>query len=204
MADERINAFATTAASPASDDYVALDGTTNGTRKWAATHLQNLGTADSPTFATLTATTQLIGKGTATNDSASAGYIGEYISSSVAAASAVPAVLNTGVNITSISLTAGDWDAGGIVYYLPDGSTAWDLFLASCSTTSATQASRDTGGQGILKVSSGFGTGIASSLQAPLTRLSLTGTTTVYLVGTISFSSGSPTMYGTIRARRVR
>lgn len=38
MADSRINAFATTATSAASDDYLALDGTTNGTRKalWSA------------------------------------------------------------------------------------------------------------------------------------------------------------------------
>jgi hypothetical protein len=56
MASTRINALATTATSPASDDFVALDGTTNGTRKWAATHLQNLGTGDSPSFTGLTAT----------------------------------------------------------------------------------------------------------------------------------------------------
>jgi hypothetical protein len=36
MADVRINALATTATGPASDDFVAFDGTTNGTRKFAA------------------------------------------------------------------------------------------------------------------------------------------------------------------------
>jgi hypothetical protein len=162
------------------------------------------GGASTGAFTTLSATGQLSGKGTATNDNAAAGYIGEYVSSSVAQASSIPAVLNTAVNITSISLTAGDWDVDGMVYYLPDGSTAWDLFLASVSTTSATQASRDTGGQGILKVSGGFGTGISSGLYAPMRRISIASTTTVYLVGTISFSAGSPTMYGTIRARRMR
>jgi len=33
MADIRINALATSTTSPAADDYLALDGTTNGTRK---------------------------------------------------------------------------------------------------------------------------------------------------------------------------
>jgi hypothetical protein len=36
MADIRINALATTASSTASDDFVAIDGTTNGTRKLSA------------------------------------------------------------------------------------------------------------------------------------------------------------------------
>ena len=33
MADIRINALATTAASTASDDFIAVDGSANGTRK---------------------------------------------------------------------------------------------------------------------------------------------------------------------------
>ena len=36
MADIRINALANTASSTASDDYLAVDGTTNGTRKLSA------------------------------------------------------------------------------------------------------------------------------------------------------------------------
>lgn len=33
MANKRINGFTTTASSTASDDYLAIDGATNGTRK---------------------------------------------------------------------------------------------------------------------------------------------------------------------------
>lgn len=50
MPNSLIHDFPSTAASPAADDFLPLDGVTNGTRKWASSHFQNLGTADSPTF----------------------------------------------------------------------------------------------------------------------------------------------------------
>jgi hypothetical protein len=56
MATELIHNFTSTATSPAGDDYLPLDGATNGTRKWSSSHFQNLGTGDSPTFANVTAT----------------------------------------------------------------------------------------------------------------------------------------------------
>jgi hypothetical protein len=57
MADKRINALANTASSTASDDFIAVDGTTNGTRKL---------NAFSPTFggnATVTGTLTVNGAG---------------------------------------------------------------------------------------------------------------------------------------------
>lgn len=56
MATELIHNFTTTAPAPAADDYLPLDGATNGTRNWASSHFQNLGATDSPTFANVTAT----------------------------------------------------------------------------------------------------------------------------------------------------
>lgn len=56
MATELIHNFTSTATSPAGDDYLPLDGATNGTRKWSSSHFQNLGSSDSPTFANVTAT----------------------------------------------------------------------------------------------------------------------------------------------------
>jgi hypothetical protein len=50
MPNTLIHDFPSTATSPAADDFLPLDGTTNGTRKWASTHFQNLGSGDSPTF----------------------------------------------------------------------------------------------------------------------------------------------------------
>lgn len=59
MATKLIHNFTSTASSPASDDYAALDGITNGTRKWSASHFQNLGVGDSPTFAAVTSTSSV-------------------------------------------------------------------------------------------------------------------------------------------------
>jgi hypothetical protein len=57
MADIRINALATTATSSASDDYVAIDGSANGTRKL---------NAYSPTFGGNVSVTGTLGIGTST------------------------------------------------------------------------------------------------------------------------------------------
>ena len=61
MADIRINALATTATTPASDDYLALDGAAQGTRKILATNIANnvtdviLGTSGPSVKSTLSA-----------------------------------------------------------------------------------------------------------------------------------------------------
>lgn len=74
--------------------------------------------------------------GTNTNDSAAAGYVGEYISSTVAAP-VNPASSDARANLTSISLSAGDW----LVYfgvYLDKGSSTGNTYiLAGVSLTSA-------------------------------------------------------------------
>jgi hypothetical protein len=48
--------------------------------------------------------------GTTTNDNAPAGNNGEYVSSSVAKTTPVTLVSATPANLTSVSLSAGDWD----------------------------------------------------------------------------------------------
>ena len=61
MSDIRINALASTATTPASDDYLALDGSANGTRKILATNIANnvtdviLGTSGPSVKSTLSA-----------------------------------------------------------------------------------------------------------------------------------------------------
>ena len=69
MADIRINALATTAASTASDDFVAVDGSANGTRKL---------NAYSPTFggnATVGGNLTVSGTGTSALTSSSANLV---------------------------------------------------------------------------------------------------------------------------------
>jgi hypothetical protein len=141
--------------------------------------------------------------GTTTNNNADAGAVGEYVESTIPSASKISLTNITGANVTSISLTAGDWDVWGNAYFDPAASTTFDLIISSISTVSATSPSRDTGNQSVLKVLD-FGTGIPSSVQPVPQRLSLSATTTVYLVVVCSFAVSTMHAFGTLRARRVR
>jgi len=136
-------------------------------------------------------------KGTATNDSAQAGSIGEYISSAVGAAGITS---GTPSNVTSISLTAGDWDVGGSVRFTPAAGATPSSIAAGINTTSATLGGAGTTTQFV-------GTMAAAQVQiinTPTFRISLSTTTTVYLVQNSGFSGGTETADGIIRARRIR
>lgn len=138
--------------------------------------------------------------GTTTNDNAIAGDIGEYVESVIASGSAVSLTDTTAKTVTSISLTAGDWDVTGVVDYVLTGATATH-FKSGSSSTSATFGAQDTFVDLPL-----ITTTLSDTLGhiIPTTRFSLASTTTVYLVGQATFSAGTVDAYGTIRARRMR
>lgn len=152
--------------------------------------------------ATITATTQLIGKGTATNDSAAAGYIGEAITAS-AAAGTVSLTTATTANITSISLTAGDWDVTGGVVFTTAATTSVTQAIAGVSTTTATLGADGTYSRNTIAA---FVPGAVEWIDqvAPTVRISVAATTTVYLVAQSTFTVSTQTAGGYITARRVR
>src|SRR5216684_1358028 len=82
-------------------------------------------------------------QGTATNDNAAAGKVGEYISSTIATGSSVTLTTNTTANVTSISLTAGDWDVTGAVDFTFGATTSYTNLIGSVSSTSATIGGQD-------------------------------------------------------------
>lgn len=137
-------------------------------------------------------------RGTDSNDLASAGYVGEYISAN----SAGPAVASTGAlaNIASIPLTPGDWDVDGVAAVNLSGFTLTAL-VGAISTSSAATDSTNQGG--ISKLVPGASSNYVST---GLRRISLAANATVYLVGSVSYSggSGSWSADSIIRARRVR
>ncbi len=156
------------------------------------------------TGSTITATTQLIGKGTATNDDAATGYIGEYASGTRAIASALNITAATPTNVTSVSLTAGDWDVSGTVGMIPSGSASITKYTIGISTTSATLAGFDAASDSFFEETVP-GNGITYWDNTPTVRISISGTTTVYLVVNCTHNtSPSVAAAGTIRARRVR
>lgn len=142
--------------------------------------------------------------GTTTNDSAAAGSVGEFTSSSISSASAVSLTTQTAKTVTSISLTAGDWDVEGIVWFAPAASTNTVSNIAAISLTNNTLPSLTDGTTAVTfdsfsAVVAGFWTYPTGTL-----RVSISGTTTVYLIAQSSFTVSTETAYGTIRARRVR
>lgn len=141
--------------------------------------------------------------GTTTNNSAVAGNLGEFVSSLVAVGSPVALSTGTAANVTSISLTAGDWDVEGNVNIINAGSTLTGSpnVQAGISSTSATLPSDGS------ECSSGIlGTTLTNTdgITLPRKRMSLAVTTTVFLVAKATFSIGTFNTYGSINARRVR
>jgi len=140
--------------------------------------------------------------GTTTNDDAGAGYVGEIIESTVLVGGAVAMVTGTAKTITSISLTAGDWDVWGNVCLNPAGGSIMQAIAASINTTTDAVPTAPNGGA----TSNISGISTTSGIQLPsgVKRLSLSGTTTVYLIGQTAFTVSTMTGFGYIGARRVR
>lgn len=134
--------------------------------------------------------------GTTAGGNAAAGSIGEFVfnsASSIAITSATP------TNITSISLTAGDWDLEGSFGANPtSGSTTLARVATGINTTSATLPAFT------YDVAGSYTTGFSASVVPPAVRVSVSTTTTVYLVGFCSYGVSTLTASGSIRARRIR
>lgn len=130
------------------------------------------------------------------------GYVDGFTSSTIPSGSAVSLTTLTPANITSISLPAGEWEVWGEVRVTGTATTAGGI-IGAINTTSATlpnpvvgaRSNRDTG------TGSFSGTG-ERQLTVGTAKLTLTTTTTVYLIGYASFSGGTATAYGVICARR--
>lgn len=158
--------------------------------------------------------TQVIGKGTATDDDASAGYIGEHVTSY---ASGGTPTTSTFHDITSIVLTAGDWEVTAWGTCLRGTATFSSTeFQIGVSNASGTDASRlalaDT-----VSYNKAFATTFsANSVHLGPVRVTCDGInltvgnqaeaagTTLYLKGYVGVFTGTATTYATIKARRVR
>ena len=135
--------------------------------------------------------------GTTTNNNANAGSVGEHVT---ATGTAVSLTNNTFANITSISLTAGDWEVYGSAAFNPAASTTMSAITLGINSTSATLPANGLSSQ----LQCSFTTGTNQGMVAPSQRFSLSATTTIYLVTIVSFGASTMTTTGIIRARRVR
>jgi hypothetical protein len=144
--------------------------------------------------------------GTPTNDNAAAGNVGEYISSSIPSGSAVALSNGISSNITSIPLTAGDWDVSASPYLTGGATTILTNLNSSISTASATlQGSPGQFSQSYYANTTPFSAlGSISAIGFGPWRVSLSTPTTIFLVANAIFTVSTLSAYGIIRARRVR
>lgn len=187
----------------ASGSYItALTGdvTASGPGSSAAT----LAATSNATLASLNKTTGVTIHGTNTNDSAASGYVGEFVSANPGSP-VTPAASDAFKTITSISLTAGDYDveATGI---LDPGTIVGTRILFMVSLTNNGSDASNQGG--IFNLPITISTAFASiNLPTGVRRISLSTTTTVYLVGLLTYSVLGGATFDTssiLQARRVR
>ncbi len=154
-------------------------------------------------FSTVNAQTLLKGKGTTTNDSASAGYIGEIISSAIASAGAISAGgSDAWTDVTSIALTAGDWDVSINVQLIANGATV-TYFQAGIGTVTGNDATGVVQGDNAIE---GPGPGATSNMSGAVagSRVSIATGETRYFKFRMGYSVATPKAFGRISARRVR
>jgi hypothetical protein len=149
--------------------------------------------------------------GTSTNNNAATGSVGEYVESVVLVGSAISTgVSATTPNLTSLALTAGDWDVTGHVQFVAGGtSNVFNSCGCSLSTTTGTmdftlnRANGQTLSGTTMAAVQQFNGGTAVTCGPA--RFSLAAPTTIFLVATLTWNTSTqPTMYGVIRARRIR
>lgn len=138
--------------------------------------------------------------------SAASGVVGEIISSTVNNASALSLTTLTPLTITSITLTAGEWDISAIGQF--KGNVATTVIVAASSISTVNNTFDALGDRsnlqyyGNLTAFNSFATYV--SVPIPALRVNITSTTTYYLVSECQFGTSTASGYGTIRATRIR
>lgn len=158
--------------------------------------------AASATSVSFSSTSGIIG--TTTNNNAAAGSVGELISSVILSGSAVSLTTATPANVTSISLTAGDWDVWAELWLSANAATLVTNISTGISQTSATLPTTPADGTSRSDDPTSYGAGLVPTLPVASCRISLASTTTVYFVVNATFTVNTLAAYGKIQARRRR
>lgn len=182
---------------------------TNSTGSITLSTPQSINTTSTPSFTGLTLTSNLtftpttVGiVGTGTNDSAATGNVGQYIESVISTNTNVPTSLQYG-DLTSISLTAGDWDVSLLGILVANGATITGDGEFGVSTTSGNSSTGLVFGDTATAVYVSV-TVPQISATIPPKRFSLSTTTTLYLKYRATYSTGTPVAIGRLSARRMR
>lgn len=151
-------------------------------------------------------------RGTTLASNVSAGFVGELMTVSRVKSAAVSLTTNTTTNVTAspLALTAGDWDIEGSIVFIPGATTSVTSLIASTTLTSATLPADDTYGVGTAgEIRMAYSTapnvmGGEVTLSIPRLRVSISTTTSYYLIARPTFTISTLTGAGQLTARRVR
>ena len=135
--------------------------------------------------------------GTPTNNDASVGIVGEFVSSFISGGAAFPSGATH--DLTSIALSAGDWDIQGYITFVC--SATLDNVSIWTNTTSAMGPGPQLTTEFVPTVAAGFS---SLTLQVPYRRISTASPLTLYISGDLNLTSGTCTAYGGVFARRAR
>jgi len=152
---------------------------------------------------TINTTTQT-GSGTlvgSRNTAPSPGFIGEQIRSNVISSSAVPTPSGSPTTITSISLTAGVWDISSVCSI--GAILVSTTFVSAISTTTNSLGASVSGDSQIAVNLLANAAGINATLTIPAFRVTLSTTTTYYLISNPTYASTGGASWGRISATRV-
>lgn len=141
--------------------------------------------------------------GTTAADNATAGNDGEYLTATKASGSAVSLTTATVANVTSLTLSSGDWDCNGTIAYTMGGSTVTTIEEGDISSTSATKNALPGFGSNTALNGSVTGTQLGV-LSLGNSRFSFAAAAPVYLVTKVTFTTSTAAAYGFLRCRRVR
>lgn len=160
---------------------------------------------------TLTASTGTVPSfmvvGTATNDDAPVYRLGQYITSAVPGASAVTLTQsgNPYVDITSISLTPGDWELHFLILYFASvGVVGFSYADGGVGTVTGNDGTGLIFGDNATEATEPPSTAAANEMSVGGIRVSIATSKTYYLKALAAYSAGTAKAYGRISARRVR
>lgn len=144
--------------------------------------------------------------GVTASSNAVAGRLGEYKNSNVTSGSAIALTTGTGANVTSISLTAGDWDLWGQISFIGNSATTVNYIAGALDTISAQSPINSAVNNTVIYVGGGtvFTTVAIVSYSIAKVRVTLDATTTYYLTAQAGFGTSTISAWGFIAARRVR
>lgn len=152
--------------------------------------------ATSPTITTPTET------GKTSGSCSASGNVGQCLSSNVPSGSAVSLTTGTAANVTSLSLTAGNWIAAGNVCFAPAGTTTSNFNMAWLSQTSATLPTAPNAGAEVIQSAAIVASNGTFCLPTGSTFLTLSSSATLYMSAFSNFATSTMTAYGYVFAIR--